>query len=355
MGRVTTLLDVGTFIKIAATAVVALLAFGAMATPAWAQDTTTLSVDKSADPDPVVVGQKLTYTIEVTNTGTNDAVGTLFSDDLVYDNVDVHLSSMSVSTTAGTCEPITDPTEVTCALGDLAPGQKATITIELVPTSTGTINNTAYAEAGNAPSAQDTVSTTVLPPTISVEESANPDPAVAGQELTYTFVVTNTGTNEAENAAFGVTLALGTVDIDPTFTSASSTVGDCVVGADGTDLNVLCDFGNLAPGETATVTLRLLPTSSGEIEGEMVAGSDNYPAPGPVPFTTTVVSGLPGEPPPPNGTPESKQECKKGGYEEFGFKNQGLCIKAVNHPDTPAHAKGPKNPPPGFDWHNNIP
>ena len=33
---------------------------------------------------------------------------------------------------------------------------------------------------------------------------------------------------------------------------------------------------------------------------------------------------------PPSG-PTSKAECKKGGYKEFGFKNQGRCIKAVNH------------------------
>jgi CSLREA domain-containing protein len=42
------------------------------------------------------------------------------------------------------------------------------------------------------------------------------------------------------------------------------------------------------------------------------------------------VQGL-GEEPPPAGEPEDKQACKKGGYEEFGFKNQGQCIKAVNH------------------------
>jgi hypothetical protein len=39
-----------------------------------------------------------------------------------------------------------------------------------------------------------------------------------------------------------------------------------------------------------------------------------------------------GEPPPPTEQPQTKEECKKGGYEEFGFKNQGRCIKAVNHP-----------------------
>ena len=36
-----------------------------------------------------------------------------------------------------------------------------------------------------------------------------------------------------------------------------------------------------------------------------------------------------GSEPPPTGTPENKQACKKGGYKDFGFKNQGQCINAV--------------------------
>jgi hypothetical protein len=36
--------------------------------------------------------------------------------------------------------------------------------------------------------------------------------------------------------------------------------------------------------------------------------------------------------PPPTEQPQSKEDCKKGGWKEFGFKNQGQCIKAVNHP-----------------------
>ena len=43
------------------------------------------------------------------------------------------------------------------------------------------------------------------------------------------------------------------------------------------------------------------------------------------------VQGLGGSGPPPTGAPEDKQACKKGGFREFGFKNQGQCIKAVNH------------------------
>jgi hypothetical protein len=42
------------------------------------------------------------------------------------------------------------------------------------------------------------------------------------------------------------------------------------------------------------------------------------------------VQGL-GSESPPTGTPEDKQACEKGGFREFGFKNQGQCIKAVNH------------------------
>jgi hypothetical protein len=29
--------------------------------------------------------------------------------------------------------------------------------------------------------------------------------------------------------------------------------------------------------------------------------------------------------------PTTKEDCKNGGYAKYGFKNQGQCIKAVNH------------------------
>ena len=36
--------------------------------------------------------------------------------------------------------------------------------------------------------------------------------------------------------------------------------------------------------------------------------------------------------PPPTEQPQTKEDCKKGGWKELGFKNQGQSIKAVNHP-----------------------
>ena len=29
--------------------------------------------------------------------------------------------------------------------------------------------------------------------------------------------------------------------------------------------------------------------------------------------------------------PISKEQCKNGGWKQFGFANQGQCIKSVNH------------------------
>jgi dipeptidyl aminopeptidase/acylaminoacyl peptidase len=34
--------------------------------------------------------------------------------------------------------------------------------------------------------------------------------------------------------------------------------------------------------------------------------------------------------PNPTTVPQTKADCKNGGYKDFGFKNQGQCIKAVN-------------------------
>jgi hypothetical protein len=39
-------------------------------------------------------------------------------------------------------------------------------------------------------------------------------------------------------------------------------------------------------------------------------------------------------------SPTTKEDCKKGGYAKYGFKNQGQCIKAVNHA-TPADTTPP--------------
>jgi hypothetical protein len=37
----------------------------------------------------------------------------------------------------------------------------------------------------------------------------------------------------------------------------------------------------------------------------------------------------PVDPPPPAEQPQTKDDCKNGGYARFGFENQGQCIQAI--------------------------
>ena len=47
--------------------------------------------------------------------------------------------------------------------------------------------------------------------------------------------------------------------------------------------------------------------------------------------TVALVTGvLGGGPATAQGQPETKDDCKKGGWMQFGFKNQGQCIRFVN-------------------------
>jgi hypothetical protein len=90
--------------------------------------------------------------------------------------------------------------------------------------------------------------------------------------------------------------------------------------ADCQNDGVCADFWSGAGGGGGGSSL--VPTTGGE--GPLITGLSPY-------IEISYQGGGVGEPPP-TEQPQSKEECKKGGYEEFGFKNQGRCIKAVNHP-----------------------
>lgn len=36
------------------------------------------------------------------------------------------------------------------------------------------------------------------------------------------------------------------------------------------------------------------------------------------------------EPPPPPDDPQTRQDCMRGGWADYGFRNQGQCIRFVN-------------------------
>lgn len=98
---------------------------------------TDLRVSQSDTPDPVNVASPLSYTLNVSNAGPDDATGVAVSDTLP-----AGVTFQSASASQGVC------TEsgglVTCALGDLASGASATVNIAVsAPVAAGTITNNA--------------------------------------------------------------------------------------------------------------------------------------------------------------------------------------------------------------------
>jgi hypothetical protein len=182
-------------------------------------------------------------------------------------NVDVHAlaiveSSFSVSGTG--------PAPV-CPVTSLAPGTStvctASYTVTQADVDSGSVTNTAHATATDpesgtvdSPSSSATV-TSAAAPAITLEKSASPDDAasfVVGQELTYSFVATNTG----NVTVTGVSIAEGD------FTGTGGFPG------------VACPDGaaSLAPGasivRTATYTITDADRRAGTVTNTAVADGD---------------------------------------------------------------------------------
>ncbi|MGC9358421.1 MAG: DUF7507 domain-containing protein, partial [Anaerolineae bacterium] len=147
-----------------------------------------LIVSKSVLPDPVLAGEQLTYTIRVTNTG-NVALNATVTDTLpsqvtpnaprvwtpTIDVGSTWTQTLAVTATAGYAGPITNTVEVTTAEGAVD-------------------DDTLVSQVETTPQ-----------PGVTVSKTAHPDPVLAGETLTYTIRVTNTG-NVTLNASITDTL-----------------------------------------------------------------------------------------------------------------------------------------------------
>ena len=157
-----------------------------------------IAITKSASPTTVTAaGQTVTYTFSVHNSGNVDLTGVGVTD--------IPTAPAGPLTTGPTCQSLSAPTG-TCSgsTTSLAPGQIATFTgtyvVTLADLNHGTIVDDATTQGTtptsgtvNATSNTVTVTATQLP-TLSIGKSANPTTVTtAGQNVAYTFSVTNTG------------------------------------------------------------------------------------------------------------------------------------------------------------------
>ena len=212
-----------------------------------------LSVAMTDTPDPVDVGNNITYTATVTNNGPNEATNVTLTDSLP-----ASLSLVSAVPSQGNCSG--DP-NISCALDTLAASANATVTIVATANSEGSVDNTASVSATQAdPQASNdsaTASTTVNAPGPSADLSIavvdSPDPVTEGDNATYSVTVTNNG----PDTATGVNLA-ATLPGNVTLVSATPSQGSC-------DVAVSCSLGSIASLGNATVSVVVSADAAGTI------------------------------------------------------------------------------------------
>ena len=100
-----------------------------------------LSITKTASTDTIRVGQDLTYTLAVSNTGPSDA-----TDVLVTDTLPATLDYVSATASQGTCTE--DEGVVTCELGTIVDGGSATVSLVVTGTTVGEVANKVILSSG---------------------------------------------------------------------------------------------------------------------------------------------------------------------------------------------------------------
>jgi uncharacterized repeat protein (TIGR01451 family) len=251
-----------------------------------------LAVTKSDSPDPVQAGSNITYTIGFTNNGPNTADNTT-----VTDAVPANTTFVSASVTTGTGWTPTTPSvggtgNVVFSKASVANGETATFSIVVKVNDTtangATITNSVTAASntvdGTPANNTATAMTTVTRQAdLAITKSDAPDPAFAGNNITYTLNFTNNGPNIADSVT--VTDAVPT---NTTFVSATVTTGTGwtpttpAVGGTG---NVVFSKASVANGETATFTIVVMinaatPNGTTITNTATVASTTTDPVPG---------------------------------------------------------------------------
>ena len=169
-----------------------------------------LSVTDAASPNPVAAGSNITYTQIVTNSGPSAA-----DNATVVATIPANTTFVSFTAPAGwSClTPAPGGTgNVVCTDVNMAGSTAGTFSL-VVKVTAGTANGTIITEKVSANSsaidpnsANNTATATTVvgtnAPDLTVTNVASPNPVQAGNNITYTQVVTNTGTTAATTATF---------------------------------------------------------------------------------------------------------------------------------------------------------
>ena len=210
-----------------------------------------LGVITSANMYPALQGDPLTYSVDVYNVGSLNASNVQLTNPLP-----VNSSLVSVTTSQGSCG---GSAVISCALGNLASGGKATVKLTIIPTAMGSVTNSPNVSSSEIESNTPTNSASNLAYVVAggtnLDISMVPSATTISRNsnVTFTITVKNYGPGLANNSVMTDTL--------PSFlklVSASTTVGSC-----SGSTTVSCNLGTLANGASATIKIVAKGVSSG--------------------------------------------------------------------------------------------
>jgi uncharacterized repeat protein (TIGR01451 family) len=266
------------------------------------QSPTTLTVGSSdlaitkTGPATATAGGTIAWTITVTNNGPDAEQNASFSDTLPAGTTFNSLvQNTGATASCGTPAP-NNPGTVVCSFPPLASGASAqfTLTANISPSFTGTLNNTATVTGDNVDpnggNNSQTASATVSGSADLTINKTGPASANAGTDITYTVTLTNAGPSAAANVSL-----TDTVPANTTFVSESQTNGpifSCTTPAAGGTGTITCTIGSLPVGSAAfSITVHINPGATGS-----VTNTANAATPTPDPNSTgnnpTVVTAM---------------------------------------------------------------
>ncbi len=209
-----------------------------------------LSMTNAASPNPVAAGANITYTQTITNTGPSDATSVSFSE-----TNPANTTFVSLVTPAGwACTSPGATGTIVCTASDMPPGT-AVFTL-IVNVNAGTVNGTVISNTVRASSAisdpnganNSATANTIVGSTaqadLSVSNVASPNPVAPSANITYTQIVTNTGSAAATTATY-----LDAVPANTTFQSFTAAAGwSCLTPLVGATGSITCTNPSVAAG-----------------------------------------------------------------------------------------------------------
>ena len=207
--------------------------------PAPASPSSDLSIAKSASPGSIAVGEEVTFTLDVANSGPSPARNVS-----VLDSLPTGLTLVGVTPSQGTCNAT-----ISCALGTIASGAGATVTIvaraNSAATGAGLRNTATVSGEGPDPDPSDnsaSADVAIGGVDLAIEKTISNDHPSAGGSVVYTLLVRNDGPSAATSVLVRDALppALGAISTDRP---------ECAVS--GRDVE--CAFASLASGASETI------------------------------------------------------------------------------------------------------